>query len=376
MNFPWTYVATVSLLLSTFMSHANTAHTYNLNTTATTVSITDPVILQRLAQLDSPVAIRKDAAVLSQIKSYLVEGRHATQRIIGRTALYFPVFEHYLRVYRLPEQLKYLPIVESRLQPTAKSYVGATGLWQFTTSTARQYHLQINSNVDERKDPIRSTEAAVSYLSQLYNKYHDWALVLAAYNCGPSRLNQAIAAAGGVKDFWTIRQYLPKETQQYVPRFIAASYLMKHYQDHDLIPSYPSYQLQVTRTVKIFDAMSFQDIARISGTSTEILAALNPGYRQAFVPANETGHYLILPEAAMVRFNNNQGGRVVAMNFSGATQKHVVESGDTLESIAKRFKCSVKDIQYWNNLEHTSLYFRQELVLYSPMNRVKGVTRG
>ncbi|MEM1325019.1 MAG: transglycosylase SLT domain-containing protein [Bacteroidota bacterium] len=353
---------TVSLLVATIMSFSNTAYAEN---TTTAGRISDAEIQQRLTRLDSPVDIRQNAETVRQIKSYVIDAKVATQRIIGRTALYFPVFEHYLSVYRLPEQLKYLPIVESRLQPTVRSHAGATGLWQFTGATARQYHLAVNAQVDERKDPIRATEAAVSYLSQLHNKYRDWALVLAAYNCGPSRVNQAIARAGGKKDYWTIHPYLPTETQNYVPRFIAASYLMKHYQDHGLVPSYPSYQLQVTRTVKVFNRLSFQDIARAANTSIEIIEALNPGYRQAYIPTSLTGHYLILPEAAMQNFNRTKGGQVVAMNFTGASRKHVVQSGDTLESIAKRFKCSVKDIQYWNSMDHDQVYFRQELVLYT-----------
>jgi membrane-bound lytic murein transglycosylase D len=344
------------------MSFSNPAYTKN---TTTAAPISEAAIQQRLAHLDSPVAIRQNVETVHQIKSYIVDAKTATQRIIGRTALYFPVFEHYLSVYRLPEQLKYLPIVESRLQPTAKSQAGAMGLWQFTGATARYYNLAVNAQVDERRDPIRSTEAAVSYLSQLYNKYHDWALVLAAYNCGPSRVNQAIAKAGGKKDYWTIRQHLPVETQNYVPRFIAASYLMKHYQDHGLVPSYPNHQLQVTRTVKVFDRLSFQAIAHAANTSVDIIEALNPGYRQNIVPASQDGHYLILPEAAMQHFNHAVGGQVVAMSFTGASRKHVVQSGDTLESIAKRFQCSVKDIQYWNSLQHDQLYFRQELVVYT-----------
>ncbi|MEM8528516.1 MAG: transglycosylase SLT domain-containing protein, partial [Bacteroidota bacterium] len=291
---------------------------------------------------------------------------------LGRTALYFPVFEHYLNANRLPEQLKYLPIVESRLQPTAKSYVGALGLWQFTAATARQYHLTINGDVDERRDPIRSTEAAVDFLAQLYGKYRDWALVLAAYNCGPARVNQAIRTAGGVKNYWKIRQYLPKETQDYVPRFMAVTYVMNHYQDHYLVPSYPSHQLQLTRTVKIFNGMNFQDIARLSGVSTEIISALNPGYWGGYIPASSKGHYLSLPAAAMETYKSRNGAQVVSINFSGAKRTHVVESGDTIESIAKQFKCSVKDIQYWNNLNQNSLYFRQELVIYTGGRAVSG----
>ncbi|MEM9886210.1 MAG: transglycosylase SLT domain-containing protein [Bacteroidota bacterium] len=366
MNFPWTLVVTLSLLLGSFMAYSNPSLDKNTNST---FAASDDLIQQRLKNIDSPVAYRYEPAVTAHVKSYLIQGKHATQRILGRTALYFPVFEHYLNANRLPEQLKYLPIVESRLQPSAKSYVGALGLWQFTAATARQYHLTINGDVDERRDPIRSTEAAVNFLAQLYGKYRDWALVLAAYNCGPARVNQAIRTAGGVRNYWKIRQYLPKETQDYVPRFMAVTYIMNHYHDHYLVPSYPSYQLQLTRTVKIFNGMNFQDIARLSGVSTDVVATLNPAYFRGYIPANSKGHYLILPVKAMDTYKSRNAAQVVAVNFRGSKRTHVVESGDTIESIAKKFRCSVKDIQYWNNMKQDALYFRQEVVIYtgSPM---------
>ncbi len=326
--------------------------------------VSEAVIQQRINSLNSPVEIKIDSAVVAYIKDYVIYGQKATPYLVGRTALYFPIFEHYLKVYRLPEQLKYLAVIESQLQPHAESQVGATGLWQFTSATARQFHLTINEYVDERRDPIRSTEAAVAYLSQLYGKYRDWALVLAAYNCGPARLNQAISAAGE-RNFWKIRNYLPKETQMYVPRFIAATYLMNYYTDHGLIPVYPSYDLQLSRTVKVLQAISFQEIAMQTGVEVSVLSALNPSYKKNYIPASEKGHYLILPESAMTQVKPNFYNLTpVAIGYNDKQQQtHVVSAGETLEAIAQRFKCSVKDIQYWNNLPSEQLYFRQELVI-------------
>ncbi|MEN0048129.1 MAG: transglycosylase SLT domain-containing protein [Bacteroidota bacterium] len=362
MKFPWTCVVTVSLLLGSVVAYASgTSLKENAYSPS---SISDDLIQQRLEQISSPVEYKADPAITATVKDYLYPGKHTTQRILGRTALYFPIYEHYLSVHRLPEQLKYLSIVESKLQPTAKSHAGAVGLWQFTTATARQYGLRIDGNVDERRDPIRSTEAAVRFLSDLYGKYRDWALVLAAYNCGPARLNQAIRMAG-TKDYWTVRQYLPKETQEYVPRFLAITYVMNYYQNHRLIPSYPSHQMQLTRTVKVFKGGSFQDIARATGVSTDVIAALNPSYWRAYIPSSSKGHYLILPETGMESFREVAGNSAVAINFSGSKRTHVVESGDTIESIARKFRCSVRDIQYWNNLNQGGLYFRQELVIYT-----------
>jgi membrane-bound lytic murein transglycosylase D len=363
MKFPWTSLVAIVCLLLSYAATGTSSPSQNKSFTPPTI-VSEAIIKQRINSLNSPVEIKIDSAVVAYIKDYVIYGQKATPHLIGRTALYFPIFEHYLKVYRLPEQLKYLAVIESQLQPHAESQVGAMGLWQFTSATARQFHLAINEYVDERRDPIRSTEAAVAYLSQLYGKYRDWALVLAAYNCGPARLNQAISAAGE-RNFWKIRSYLPKETQMYVPRFIAATYLMNYYTDHGLIPVYPSYDLQLSRTVKVFQAISFQEIATQTGVEVSVLSALNPSYKKDYIPASEKGHYLILPESAMTQAKPNFYNLTpVAIAYNDKQQQtHVVSAGETLEGIAQRFKCSVKDIQYWNNLPGEQLYFRQELVI-------------
>ncbi|NJL76528.1 MAG: transglycosylase SLT domain-containing protein [Saprospiraceae bacterium] len=318
--------------------------------------------------MNSPVTIEYDPSIREMIKDYVLLGHKESQRILGRSALYFPIFEHYLKVYRLPEQLKFLPIVESRLSPDALSSAGAAGLWQFTQGTAQQFHLVVNDQIDERRDPIRATEAAVQYLADLYGKYRDWALVLAAYNCGPARLNQAIRMAGE-KDYWKVRAYLPKESQEYVPRFIAASYLMHYYHDHELIPVYPSHELQLTRTVKVNDSMNFQEIASITGVSAEVITHLNPGYRRGIIPASTNGHYLILPEAGIAAFrkmyHNAQPVAVSSNTLNGMKRTHIVKVGETLESVASIFKCNVAELKSWNNITGEHLYFRQELVIYA-----------
>lgn len=362
MKFPWTsLVMTVLLLLSVVASSAASLHE---QMSSHPISHSEATIQQRLNNLDSPVSIQPDPAVMEHIKQYVVGGYKGTERILGRTALYFPIFEHYLKVYRLPEQLKCLSVIESRLQPEALSSAGALGLWQFTTATARQYGLTVNEQVDERKDPVKSTEAAVRYLATLYAKYKDWALVLAAYNCGPGRLNQAMAVSGA-KDFWTVRQYLPSETQAYVPRFIAANYLLAHYHDHGLVPLYPSYDLQITNTIKVHERITLDAIAAKAGVAKAIVERLNPSYKRGYIPASKNGHYLILPSKAMASYTGASStglARQVAFNSTSANT-HTVEAGATLETIAKRFKCSVKDIQYWNNLTHDQLFYGQAIVV-------------
>ena len=346
------------------------------NTTIESLEVADiseATIQQRLRYLNSPVSIQYDEGVRESIRAYIIFAQRESQKLLGLTSLYFPVFEHYLKIKHLPEQLKYLPVIESRLRPGATSHAGAAGLWQFTKGTGRQFGLRIDDVVDERRDPIRATEAAVEYLEQLYRKYRDWTLVLAAYNCGPARLNQAIRHAG-TRDYWKVRAFLPKETQDYVPRFIAASYLMQYYHEHNLVPTLPSYNLQITRTTKVYQAMNFATIARLTGLSTRTIARLNPGYQQDFIPANAAGQYLILPEEGMLTFQAAVQPDVQYASVGTARRTHVVQAGDTIESLAKVYKCSTGEIVAWNNMSESELFFRQELVVY--VNAYEQVQRG
>ncbi len=366
-------MAVASLMLSVASYATPSLVLQNTESAPSTITISDATIQQRLHNLNSPVDVQYRPVVRESIRAYIVFAQRESQQLLGLTSLYFPVFEHYLKLNHLPEQLKYLPIIESRLRPGATSHAGAAGLWQFTKGTGRQFHLQIDNVVDERRDPIRSTEAAAAYLEQLYGKYRDWTLVLAAYNCGPARLNQAIRHAGS-KDYWKVREFLPKETQDYIPRFIAASYLMQYYHEHGLVPAYPSYNLQLTRTTKVYNAMNFSTIARITGLSERTIARLNPGYQQNLVPANSNGQYLILPESAMLAFQTTMQPTVPYASVGTARRTHVVQSGDTIESLAKIYKCSTGEIVAWNNMNESNLFFRQELVIY--VNAYEEVWRG
>lgn len=365
----------VTFTMSTVASYA--LPSLGLNETeshpSTAIMPSDATIQQRLHQLSSPVDVQFDEGVLKSIRAYIVFAQRESQQLLGLTSLYFPVFEHYLKVNHLPEQLKYLPIIESRLRPGATSHAGAAGLWQFTKGTGRQFHLRIDETMDERRDPIRSTEAAVAYLDQLYGKYRDWTLVLAAYNCGPARLNQAIRHAGS-RDYWKVREFLPTETQNYIPRFIAASYLMQYYHEHGLVPAYPNYNLQLTRTTKLYKAINFETISSLTGLSERIIKRLNPSYQQAFIPGSTKGHYLILPETAMIAFQNAIQPDVAYASVGTARRTHVVQSGDTIESLAKIYKCSTGEIVAWNGMNEAQLFFRQELVIY--VNAYEEVWRG
>jgi len=228
------------------------------------------------------------------ISSYLVRGKSGTQKIIGNSTIYFPIYEEYLEAFGLPNELKYLSVIESGLNPNAASPSGAVGLWQFMKPTARELGLVIDDYVDERKDIYRSTEAAVKYLKQLYDRYQDWGLAIAAYNCGLGRVDRELKKTGG-KDFWDIRSRLPKETQHYIDRFIAVNYAIKNYQFYNLRPRYPDYTLQMTQVQKIHKRFSFKKIAKLTGIDEQIIARLNPSYRKGIIPPNHDGYYLVLP---------------------------------------------------------------------------------
>jgi membrane-bound lytic murein transglycosylase D len=252
-------------------------------------------ILSRLEDQKSPVDVRWNADVKRSIKDYTVKGRRSAEIILGRSAIYFPMFNENLEKHGLPQDLKYMSVIESLLDPKAVSPVGAAGLWQFMPATARRFGLKIDNYVDERYDPLKSTEAAMRYLKVLHNRFEDWTLAIAAYNCGEGCVEKAIKK-GDSRDFWKLRKHLPKETGRYVSRFIAASYVMNNYIFHDLKPAYPDYDLQLTKSVKVYKRKSFDEISKETGYSLEIIKRLNPSYKLEIIPPTAEGSYLILPK--------------------------------------------------------------------------------
>lgn len=259
---------------------------------------TKNVIKERLYGIEKSVELKFNKEVKRYINSYVKHGRRTTERILGRSAVYFPIFEYYLELYNLPEDLKYLTIIESALITKAISPKGAGGLWQFIRSTGRSYDLKINNYVDERFDIHKSSEAAARLLSDLYVRYGDWSLVIAAYNSGTVNVDRAIRKTRS-KDFWKIRKHLPKETQDYVPKFIAASYVMNYYLFYNLRPEYPDYSLQLTSSTKIYSRFSFKEIAKESGVPIEVIRMLNPGFKRQVIPPSSEGYNLVLPQVGL-----------------------------------------------------------------------------
>lgn len=333
----------------------------------TWTSATESAIHQRLEQLRLPFPVKQTQKVMTYIRDYAVVGVNETEAMLGRAALLMPIFEHYLSVYQLPQELKYLPIVESGLKADTRSPAGARGLWQLMEVTARQYKLRVTGGADERLDPYKSTDAAMRILSDLYEQYQDWPLTIAAYNCGPGRVNKAIRLAGK-KDYWTVSRYLPAETQRYVPAFVAAAYIYKHHKDHNLTPQLIEAGKDGVRVFRISTAMNFSDIAKASGVSVSVIRQLNPAFAGA-IPASSTGYYLTLPAASSSAFRRwlNQ---IPAYDHSAFAAKgfyhttYVVAPGDLIETVARRFQCSVADIMRWNNLKVQEVVVNQELNIY------------
>lgn len=275
------------------------------------VSSLDRTIENRIFSLGSSVDVKYTAEVKRRIKQYTVKQRATSEILLGRTSIYFPLFEDIFKRKGLPLDLKYLSVVESGLRPVATSRSGAAGLWQFMRPTGRMMGLEINRTIDERRDIEKSTEAAAEYLLHLYERFDDWTLAIAAYNCGPGNLRKAIRKSGGKRNFWEIAKYLPKETREYVPKFIAISYVMNYYYEHDLVPEIPDESLTNTSTAQVFETINLRNLSKELDIDIKVLKTLNPSYIRNYIPKSEEGTYnLVLPTTEM---------RIVAAKYNVIT---------------------------------------------------------
>ncbi len=372
-------------LFSTFFGVLNASNRSNL--TDPEPEYDEPAIIERIKEMENEVVPpRYDVVVKSYLKTYTIKKREKAENILGNLVMYFPLFEEHFRSEELPLDLKYLSVVESALNPKAVSRVGATGLWQFMPSTGKYFGLEINDVVDERSDPQRSTEAAAVYLKKLYKRFGDWELAIAAYNSGGGRVSRAIKR-GRSKNFWKVRQFLPRETRNYVPAFVAATYLIHHYEEHDLTPRYPDLDMQVTDMVMVYDSINFYEIAQVTQLPLDIIEALNPAYLKKYIPAAQKGYYVTLPKRVMPAFRDYldqkrpdyearlrvQSTPVYvskpkeSINSQYERMIYTVLSGETLESIAQRTGCTVHQLNAWNKLDKKELQLGQQLMIYTPL---------
>ena len=350
-------------------------------------NIPDSVYIQRLMSIKTVVPLSYNKIVRNYIEMYTQKRRRQVEVMLGLSEHYFPIFDEVFDYYDIPNEMKYMSIVESALNPRAYSRARAVGLWQFMYGTGKVYGLEINSVVDERRDPIKSTHAAASFVKDMYNLYGDWILVIAAYNCGPGNVNKAIRRAGGKKDYWEVYRYLPRETRGHIPAFIAATYTMKFYDEHKLVPAsvnMPSY----ADTVHIKEKLHFEQVSSVLNIPVQQIRDLNPQFRYDVIPADKKKTYALrLPEDATLSFIDYQDSifnykdsvyfspkAVKKPNYSYNVPSspgkdyvklsYIVKSGDNLGFIASWYNVRVSDLKYWNNINRNMIRSGQRLYIY------------
>ena len=333
------------------------------------------VYKERLSRMPTIIEMPYNDVVQKFIDRYSGRLRRSVSVMLGAQNFYMPIFEEALESYGLPLELKYLPIIESALNPSAISRAGASGLWQFMIGTGKIYGLESNSLVDERRDPIKATWAAARYLRDMYEIYKDWNLVIAAYNCGPGTINKAIRRSGGKTDYWGIYNYLPKETRGYVPAFIAANYVMTYYCKHNICPMETNIP-DATDTVQVNRNLHFEQIADICGINMDEKKSLNPQYKRNIIPGDSKPQTLRLPMNYISTFIDRQdtiyahrsdelfkNRRTVAVSdtrysksrsgksaATGDVTYHKIRSGENLGSIARKYGVTVNQLKSWNGL--------------------------
>jgi membrane-bound lytic murein transglycosylase D len=348
----------------------------------------EEVIKERLQYLEKNIPLTYNNITRGFIDYFTVRNREYSRLMIQRKEYYFPMFVEALKRHGMPEELKYLAVVESGLHPRAMSRVGAAGLWQFMPYTGKQFELYQTDFIDERLDPYKATEAACLYLKQLYNIFNDWELAIASYNCGPGNVRKAIRRSGGKRNFWKVYNYLPRETRSYLPQFIALAYTLEYYEPHLLQPSgFDTHQPM--DTLHTHHPVNLLALSHTTGLCLEDLLHYNPSLRKPYLPGN-INYSLRLPQHVMPAVHANyyclfdtlncfipfdadfhlETGRAfskqsVAFYNKGAKTVYRVKNGEVLGSIARKFGVTVSQIKAWNRLHRNTIYVGQKLVLYS-----------
>ena len=347
------------------------------------------VLKERLRKLNekTPFNVEYNPILEQVIKSFLKNRRSSLERLMSLSDYYFPMFEQEMSNQKIPLEMKYLAIIESALNPKARSRAGATGLWQFMYATGKSYGLEVNNYVDERSDPIRSTKAAAKYLNELYKIFGDWDLALAAYNSGPGNVTKAIRRSNGKTNYWNLRPYLPRETAGYVPAFLATLYIFEYAKEHGFKPQKRANHLFQTDTIRVKQAIPFKDIAEITGMDVQDIQFFNPSYQLDVVPYVEGRNYAVrLPISEIGKFVSNEQAIYNYLNEQKAQHEQVlpevtkgeqyaggkstkktvytVKKGDNLGKIASRHGVTINNIKRWNRMKSNKVRVGQRLSIY------------
>ena len=373
----------IDSLLNDWKTRTNLIYDTDCTNSAVIPQFSDSVYIDRLQRMPTIMEMPYNAIVREYIDRYAVKLRNQVSVMLAANNFYMPLFEEALDAYDLPLELKYLPIIESALKPTARSRAGALGLWQFMLKTGRLYGLESNSLVDDRLDPIKATWAAARYLREMYDIYKDWHLVIAAYNCGPGNVNKAIRRAGGATDYWSIYNYLPRETRGYVPAFIAANYIMTYYCHHNICPMNTEI-IPPTDTLQISRELHLQQVADVCDITIDELKSLNPQYKRNIIPGNTKPYTLRLPQTKIATFIDNQdtiynhraaelfknrktvavSNKITPTVGKGTLSYHTIRSGETLSTIAQRYGVKVSQLKDWNGLSSNRIRAGKKLKIY------------
>ena len=347
------------------------------------------VLKERLRKLNekTPFNVEYNPVLEQVIKSFLKNRRSSLERLMSLSDYYFPMFEQEMSNQKIPLEMKYLAIIESALNPKARSRAGATGLWQFMYATGKSYGLEVNNYVDERSDPLRSTKAAAKYLNELYKIFGDWDLTLAAYNSGPGNVTKAIRRSNGKTNYWNLRPYLPRETAGYVPAFLATLYIFEYAKEHGFKPQKRANHLFQTDTIRVKQAIPFKDIAEITGMDVQDIQFFNPSYQLDVVPYVEGRNYAVrLPISEIGKFVANEQAIYNYLNEQKAQREQIlpevakgeqyaggkstkktiytVKKGDNLGKIASRHGVSINNLKRWNRMKSNKVRVGQRLSIY------------
>lgn len=348
------------------------------------IRMTDTMYAKRLSSMLTIIRTPYNAMVRSCIDRYTVKNRSQVSYMLGISEFYMPMIETEIDRLGLPHELKYLPVIESAMNPKAVSRMGAKGLWQFMFPTAKHYGLKSNNYIDERFDPLKATRAALTYLKDLYDMFGNWELAIAAYNCGPGNVNKAIKRSGGKTDFWKIYSWLPKETRGYLPALIAANYVMTFYEDHGICPMEPNIPVD-TDTIHVNRNLHFKQIAEVCNVDIEEIRALNPQYIKDIIPGENETYVLRLTNSMIASFVENEDSvykHNAEVHFpqasvekiltdakknddgTGNLIRHKIKNGETLGSIAIKYHVKVSQIMKWNNMRNTNIRAGKYLKIY------------